>query len=129
MRNWPRPARIWRRPRQTQVGEHYIAGYQELLKSDAVSKQDVDNFTGDFAAKQAMVQSAEANVSVSRILNPSNASTRRLRALSRKRNVDIGNLINAGNGGTSTKEMFDLAQDRSVARLRRGTANLRAFGS
>ena len=27
-----------------------------------------------------------------------------------QRNVDIGTLINAGNGGTSTKEMFDLAQ-------------------
>ena len=27
-----------------------------------------------------------------------------------QRNVDIGTLINAGNGGNSTKEMFDLAQ-------------------
>jgi RND family efflux transporter MFP subunit len=27
-----------------------------------------------------------------------------------QRNVDIGMLINAGNGGTSTKELFDLAQ-------------------
>ena len=27
-----------------------------------------------------------------------------------KRNVDIGTLINAGNGGTSVREMFDLAQ-------------------
>ena len=27
-----------------------------------------------------------------------------------QRNVDIGTLINAGNGGSSTKEMFDLAQ-------------------
>ena len=36
--------------------------YEGLLKSDAVSKQEVDNYTGDYAAKQAMVQSAEANV-------------------------------------------------------------------
>ena len=34
------------------------ARYQDLLKSDSVSKQEVDNFNGDYAAKQAMVQSA-----------------------------------------------------------------------
>src|ERR1700723_703643 len=29
--------------------------YQDLLKTDSVSKQDVDNAVGDFAAKKAMV--------------------------------------------------------------------------
>ena len=36
--------------------------YQDLAKSDAVSKQDVDNATGDFAAKKAMLASAQSNV-------------------------------------------------------------------
>src|ERR1700694_4586711 len=36
--------------------------YQDLIKSDSVSRQDLDNANGDFAAKQAMVQSADANV-------------------------------------------------------------------
>src|ERR1700682_2773513 len=36
--------------------------YTELLKTDGVSKQEVDNATGDLAAKRATVQSAEANV-------------------------------------------------------------------
>jgi multidrug efflux pump subunit AcrA (membrane-fusion protein) len=36
--------------------------YQDLLKTDAVSKQDVDNANGDFEAKKAMVASALSNV-------------------------------------------------------------------
>lgn len=84
--------------------------YQDLLKSDSVSRQDVDNFNGDYAAKQAMVQSAAANVkrledmeSFKRVYAP-------FSGVITQRNVDIGTLINAGNGGNSTKEMFDLAQ-------------------
>lgn len=84
--------------------------YQTLVKSDAVSQQEVDNFNGDYAAKQAMVQSAEANLkrledmeSFKRVYAP-------FSGVITQRNVDIGTLINAGNGGSSTKEMFDLAQ-------------------
>jgi RND family efflux transporter MFP subunit len=83
--------------------------YEGLLKSDAVSKQEVDNYTGDYSAKQAMVQSAEANVkrledmeSFKRVYAP-------FSGVITQRNVDTGTLINAGNGG-NTKEMFDLAQ-------------------
>ena len=36
--------------------------YQDLLKTDSVSKQDTDNATGDLAAKQATVHSSQANV-------------------------------------------------------------------
>ena len=36
--------------------------YSGLLKSDSVSKQEADNAVGDFAAKQANLQSAEYNV-------------------------------------------------------------------
>jgi len=36
--------------------------YNDLLKTDSVSKQDADNAAGDYAAKQAIVHSAEANV-------------------------------------------------------------------
>jgi RND family efflux transporter MFP subunit len=84
--------------------------YQDLLKTDSVAKQDVDNANGDLAAKKAMVQSSEANVkrledmeSFKRVYAP-------FSGIITQRNVDIGTLINAGNGGASTKEMFDLAQ-------------------
>ena len=36
--------------------------YADLLKTDSVSKQEADNAAGDYAAKQAVVQSARANV-------------------------------------------------------------------
>ena len=84
--------------------------YQDLIKSDSVSRQDLDNANGDFAAKQAMVQSADANLkrleemeSFKRVYAP-------FTGIITQRNVDPGTLINAGNGGTATKEMFDLAQ-------------------
>jgi membrane fusion protein, multidrug efflux system len=84
--------------------------YQGLLKTDSVSKQEVDNAIGDNAAKQAAVQSAEANVrrlaeleSFKRVYAP-------FAGVVTRRNVDIGYLINAGGGGSGNRELFDLAQ-------------------
>jgi RND family efflux transporter MFP subunit len=84
--------------------------YQDLIKSDSVSRQDLDNANGDLAARRAMVQSADANVkrleemeSFKRVYAP-------FTGIITQRNVDTGTLINAGNGGNATKEMFDLAQ-------------------
>jgi len=84
--------------------------YQGLLKSDAVSQQEVDNFSSDFSAKQAMVKSAEANVERLNALESFKDVYAPFSGVITQRNVDIGNLINAGNGGTSVREMFDLAQ-------------------
>lgn len=83
--------------------------YEGLLKSDAVSKQEVDNYTGDYAAKQAMVQSAEANVKRLEELESFKHVYAPFSGVITQRNIDIGNLINGGNGGNS-REMFDLAQ-------------------
>lgn len=85
--------------------------YQGLLASDAVSKQEVDNYNGDYAAKQAMVQSAQANVKRLEDLESFKRVYAPFAGVITARNVDIGTLINAGNGGSSTKEMFDLAQN------------------
>ena len=92
-----------------QLSEITAARYSELLKTDGVSKQEVDNAIGDLAAKRAMVQSAEANVrrledleSFKRIYAP-------FSGVITQRNIDIGTLINAGNGGTS-QQLFFLAQ-------------------
>jgi RND family efflux transporter MFP subunit len=86
------------------------ARYQALLKSDSVTQQEVDNFNGDYAAKQAMVQSSEANVKRLEDLESFKFVYAPFAGVITTRNVDIGTLINAGNGGSSTKEMFDLAQ-------------------
>jgi RND family efflux transporter MFP subunit len=84
--------------------------YQDLIKSDSVSRQDLDNANGDLAARRAMAQSADANVkrleemeSFKRVYAP-------FTGIITQRNVDTGTLINAGNGGNATKEMFDLAE-------------------
>jgi RND family efflux transporter MFP subunit len=84
--------------------------YQELLKSDSVSKQDADNASGNYAARQAMVQSAEANVKRLEELESFKRVYAPFSGVITQRNVDSGNLINAGNGGNANKEMFDLAQ-------------------
>src|ERR1700693_5646071 len=84
--------------------------YQDLIKSDSVSRQDLDNANGDLAARRAMVQSADANVKRLEELESFKRVYAPFTGIITQRNVDTGTLINAGNGGTATKEMFDLAQ-------------------
>jgi RND family efflux transporter MFP subunit len=83
--------------------------YSELLKTDGVSKQEVDNATGDLAAKQAIVQSSQANVRRLSELKSFQKVYAPFSGVVTQRNVDIGTLINAGNGGTS-QQLFYLAQ-------------------
>ena len=66
--------------------------------------------TAIYAAKQAMVQSAEANVKRLEDLESFKRVYAPFSGVITQRNVDTGTLINAGNGGIATKEMFDLAQ-------------------
>ena len=84
--------------------------YQDLIKSDSVSRQDLDNANGDLAARKAMAQSADANVKRLEEMESFTHVYAPFAGIITQRNVDPGTLINAGNGGTATKEMFDLAQ-------------------
>jgi len=83
--------------------------YEDLIKSESVSKQEVDNAAGDLAAKQATVTSAEANVHRLSELESFKHIYAPFSGFITRRNVDIGTLINAGNGG-STQLLFSLAQ-------------------
>jgi RND family efflux transporter MFP subunit len=83
--------------------------YEELIKTDGVSKQEVDNAQGDFAAKQAIVASSQANVRRLEELESFKHVYAPFSGVITRRNVDIGTLINAGNGG-STQQLFSLAQ-------------------
>jgi RND family efflux transporter MFP subunit len=83
--------------------------YEGLLKSDSVSKQEVDNAAGDFAAKKAMVRSSEANVRRLQDLESFKHIYAPFSGVITKRNVDTGTLVNAGNGGTA-QQLFFLAQ-------------------
>jgi RND family efflux transporter MFP subunit len=83
--------------------------YTELIKTDGVSKQEVDNAAGDFEAKKAIVQSAEANVRRLEELKSFQRVYAPFSGVITRRNVDTGTLINAGNGGAS-QQLFSLAQ-------------------
>lgn len=72
--------------------------WQEMLSTQSISKQEVDEKTGDYTSKQAMLKAAEANVnrilalkSYTRIVAPFSGSVT-------ARNTDTGALINAGGG-------------------------------
>jgi RND family efflux transporter MFP subunit len=83
--------------------------YTELLKTDGVSKQEVDNAAGDLAAKKAIVQSADANVQRLEDMKAFQHIYAPFSGVITRRNVDIGTLVNAGNGGSS-QQLFNLAQ-------------------
>jgi RND family efflux transporter MFP subunit len=83
--------------------------YEELIKTDGVSKQEVDNAVGDYAAKEASLASAEANVRRLEELESFKHVYAPFSGVVTRRNVDVGNLINAGNGGAS-QQLFYLSQ-------------------
>ncbi|GAB2573724.1 efflux RND transporter periplasmic adaptor subunit [Dyella jejuensis] len=78
--------------------------WQAMLGSDSVAQQDVDQRTGDYAAKVALMKAAQANVdrleatkAFARIVAPFDGVVT-------ARDTDVGALINAG-GGTGP-ELF-----------------------
>ncbi len=92
-----------------QLAEITAARNVELLKTNAISKQEADNSTGDLAAKRAIVQSAEANVRRLQELKSFQRVSAPFSGVITKRNVDTGTLINSGNGGVA-QQLFVLAQ-------------------
>src|SRR5438477_13010174 len=91
------------------LSEITASRYAELLKTDGVSKQEVDNAAGDLAAKHAIVQSAEANVHRLEEMKSFQHIYAPFSGVITRRNTDIGMLINAGNTG-SAEQLFFLAQ-------------------
>lgn len=85
------------------------ARFRDLIKTDGVSKQEVDNAVGDYEAKAATVKSAEANVRRLEELESFKHVYAPFSGVITRRNIDIGTLINAGNGGAQ-QELFTLAQ-------------------
>jgi RND family efflux transporter MFP subunit len=97
-----------------QLAQITATRWQNLLKTDSVSKQETDQAVKDLSAKQATVESMTANVhrleqlqSFERIYAP-------FSGVITTRNTDIGALINAGAGGMP-QELFHMA---AVNRLR-----------
>ncbi len=109
-----------------ELAQTTAARYEFLLKSDSVSKQDVDNAVGDEHAKKAMVDSAGDNVKRLEQLQSFEKVYAPFDGVLTARETDIGQLIAPGGGsggnGGSTRELFRVAACQSPARLRQCAA-------
>jgi RND family efflux transporter MFP subunit len=72
--------------------------WQQLVKADAVSRQEVDVKNGDFAAKQAVVKATQANVERLEVLEGFKRIVAPFDGIVTARTTDVGALINAGSG-------------------------------
>lgn len=88
--------------------------YQDLLKTESVSRQDVDNANGDFEAKKAMVASAESNVKRLQELQSFEKIYAPFDGVITARNTDIGHLIDSGASGGAATELFHIAALRKL---------------
>ncbi len=88
--------------------------YQNLLKLEAIARQDVDNATGAYEADKATVASQQANVKRLEQMVGFEKVVAPFDGVITARNIDVGQLINAGNGGAA-QELFHIS---SSTRLR-----------
>jgi RND family efflux transporter MFP subunit len=86
--------------------------YRDLIKTDSVSKQDLDNANGSLEAKLTAVNSAKANVRRLEQLHGFGQVTAPFDGVVTARNTDVGALIDSG---SNAKELFHVA---AVHRLR-----------
>ncbi len=86
--------------------------WQSILQSGAVSKQDVDEKTGDLAARQAQVKAAQANVDRLQALAGFKRITAPFDGVVTSRDTDVGALINAGSG--SGPQLFVISDIRRL---------------
>jgi RND family efflux transporter MFP subunit len=84
--------------------------YTGLLKTDSVSKQDADNAEGDYAAKKAALEAAQANVKRLEELQAFEKIYAPFNGVITARNTDIGALIDSGSSGGTRTELFHIAQ-------------------
>jgi RND family efflux transporter MFP subunit len=82
--------------------------YQDLLNTESVAKQDVDNAVANMQATQAQVQSAQDNVKRLEDLQSFERIYAPFDGVITARNIDIGDLINAGSGGPA-QELFHIS--------------------
>jgi RND family efflux transporter MFP subunit len=86
---------------------------QSLVTSGAVSKQDLDKRSADFANQQGLVKSAQANLDRLRVLEKYKRIVAPFDGLVTARSTDVGQLINAGSGGSPLFVVSDTARLRA----------------
>lgn len=86
--------------------------WQALLSSDAVSRQEVDEKTGDLTARQSVVKALQANVDRVQSLQAYTRLVAPFDGVVTARNTDIGALINVG--GAPGSELFVISDMRRL---------------
>ena len=96
------------------LAESTAKRWQEMLKTQSIARQAVDEKVGDLQSKQAIVKAAEANVnrllalkSFARIVAPFDGSVT-------ARNTDTGALINAGSSSATVLPLFEVSNTRQL---------------
>jgi RND family efflux transporter MFP subunit len=83
--------------------------YKDLLKTDSVAQQDVDNATGNYDARKTAVESAQANVKRLQDMQAFEKVYAPFDGVITARNTDIGQLIDSGSSGGTARELFHIA--------------------
>jgi RND family efflux transporter MFP subunit len=83
--------------------------YKELMKTDSVSQQDVDNAMGNYDARRTTVESAQANVKRLQELQSFEKVYAPFDGVLTARNTDVGQLIDSGSSGGTSRELFHIA--------------------
>lgn len=97
-----------------QLAQITAARWQNLLKTNSVSRQETDQTVSDLSSKQALVASSQANVRRLQQLQAYEKIYAPFDGVITQRNTDIGDLIDAGQN-SMPKELFHLA---SISTLR-----------
>jgi len=97
------------------LAEVTAARYQDLLKTDSVAQQDVDNARGNLDARRTTVESERSNVKRLEDLQSFEKVYAPFDGVITARNTDIGALIDPGSSGGTTRELFHIA---AINRLR-----------
>jgi RND family efflux transporter MFP subunit len=87
--------------------------YQELIKTNSVSQQEVDQNNQNLASQQANVQAANANVGRLEQLQGFEKIIAPFDGVITLRKTDFGDLVNAGNAGVG-RELFRISQNNIV---------------
>lgn len=93
--------------------------WQDMLKTQSIARQEVDEKLGDYKSKQALVKAAEANVQRLQALKGFASIVAPFDGSVTARNTDTGALINAGssgatNGGTGAQPLFEISNTRKL---------------
>jgi RND family efflux transporter MFP subunit len=83
--------------------------YKDLLKTDSVAQQDVDNANGNYDARKTAIESAQSNVKRLQDLQSFEKIYAPFDGVITARNTDIGALIDSGSSAGTSRELFHIA--------------------